>query len=245
MAHDPKEILLILDRCCQIFSFPILDHPYVYLAATRLTAYRSTPDWALVIEVFGYAPRAGIPEICIQTFASHFQTRGTKSIHTSEKAHEIYLANHPNDDSRYVYPIDQLSQDPENEEFVSDAATTILLRDIQIDLPGPSEYKTVGIELMEHPKVRVFELCRYLAQSHRAKVLATPEERRVSVLPEMEQILQLEEWHHPDVGNNELLSNSEAFQQLAAVMASGNPSLYKPTEEPNTHWSNWPEGGTL
>jgi hypothetical protein len=44
-----------------------------------------------------------------------------------------------------------------------------------------------------------FELCRFLADIAREQVLATPEERRISVLPEMEQILQLEEWHHPNV----------------------------------------------
>src|SRR5215813_11911750 len=99
MTFDPKEILSVLDRCCEIFSFPMLDHPYVYPAATRLTAYRSPLDWALVSEVFGYAPRNGFPEICIQTFASQIRTRDGKSIHTSEKSHQIYLANHPNDDS--------------------------------------------------------------------------------------------------------------------------------------------------
>ena len=59
MAFDPEEILSILDRCCDAFTFPMLDNGYVYLAATQLSLYRSTMDWAVVIEVFGFSPRAG------------------------------------------------------------------------------------------------------------------------------------------------------------------------------------------
>ena len=53
MTFDPEEILSILDRCCDMFAFPMLDNGYWYLAATRLSLYRSATDWAMVIEVFG------------------------------------------------------------------------------------------------------------------------------------------------------------------------------------------------
>jgi hypothetical protein len=32
---------------------------------------------------------------------------------------------------------------------------------------------------------------------------------------------------------------------LAEAIAAGNVQLYRPTEAPNNHWSNWPESGTL
>jgi hypothetical protein len=68
----------------------------------------------------------------------------------------------------------------------------------------------------------------------------------MSVLPEMMQILQLEEWHHPNVvDEKELPSVSETFQQLAQVLASGDVRAYRPKQAPNTHWRNWPEGGRL
>src|SRR5438128_2131662 len=83
-------------------------------------------------------------------------------------------------------------------------------------------------------------------QVAREQVLATPDERRVSVLPEMEQILQLEEWHHPNVvDEEERPSGSETFQPLARVLATGDVSVYQPSQPPNTHWRNWPEGGRL
>jgi hypothetical protein len=55
-------ILAVLDRSCNAFTFPMLDNEYVYLAATRLSLYRTAAVWAMVIEVFGFSPRAGLPD---------------------------------------------------------------------------------------------------------------------------------------------------------------------------------------
>ena len=77
-------------------------------------------------------------------------------------------------------------------------------------------------------------------------MLATVQERRVSVVPGMTQILQLEEWHHPNVvEDDDRPSGSETFQQLAQVLSTGDLALYRPSQPPNTHWRNWPEGGLL
>jgi hypothetical protein len=62
----------------------------------------------------------------------------------------------------------------------------------------------------------------------------------------MTRLLQLEEWHHPNVVDTaERPSGSETFVQLARVLETGAVSLYQPTAAPNTHWRHWPEGGTL
>jgi hypothetical protein len=58
-------------------------------------------------------------------------------------------------------------------------------------------------------------------------------------------ILRLEEWTHPNLAAEELPSHSETFQMIADVLVSGNSSFYKPTLAPNTHWRNWPVGGSL
>lgn len=88
-------------------------------------------------------------------------------------------------------------------------------------------------------------MCRYLSETLRSHILVTPDEQRISVRPDMERILQLEEWNHPDLISGELPSDSQAFQQLAEVLISGDSKVYQPTESPNTHWKNWPDGGTL
>ena len=75
-------------------------------------------------------------------------------------------------------------------------------------------------------------------------VLATPNERRFNVDPSLDQILQLEEWHHPDLAADERPSGSPTFRALAEVLVTGDVSRYAQTEPANTHWSNW-DGGRL
>ena len=243
MRLDADDILSVLDRCCGTFSFPMLDNGYVYLAATRLSLFRSSSDWAVAIEVFGFSPRTGLPDIHVYTFASHLHDRNPPEQYRDRAAYEAYLSNNPNNESRFFYPIEDgpwLSG-----EAVSPAARSVILRGRGLALPTVDECARYGVVLTEPPSVQVFELCRYLAATQRELVLATPEERRASVPPELNQILQLEEWHHPDVVADEKPSTSPTFRQLAAVLASGDVSRYAPAEAPNTHWSNWPDGGSL
>jgi hypothetical protein len=244
---DREEILSILDRCCDDFTFPMLDNGYIYLAATRLSLYRSTMDWAMVIEVFGYSPRAGLPDTCILTFASRLHDRDPPENYVSLEAYERYLANNPHNEYRSVFPIQEGDwQDVEDGELVAPTAKEIVVRDSTFLLPNLAAYAQHCIELEEAPGVRVFELCRFLADVAREQVLATPHEQRVSVLPEMQQMLQLEEWHHPNVvDDDDRPSGSATFQQLAQVLATGDVGHYRPTQPPNTHWRNWPDGGSL
>lgn len=48
-----------------------------------------------------------------------------------------------------------------------------------------------------------------------------------------------------DQWQNNRPSSYETWQLLAKVIATGDKSHYKPTMEPNTHWKNWPESGSL
>jgi hypothetical protein len=48
----------------------------------------------------------------------------------------------------------------------------------------------------------------------------------------------LEQW-------NNRPSSYETWQQIASVIVTGDTSMYKPTQMANSHWKNWPEGGSL
>jgi hypothetical protein len=247
MTFEADRILSVLDRCCDAFTFPMLDNGYVYLAATRLSLYRTAIDWAMVIEVFGFAPRSGLPDTHIHTFASTLYRRDTPEQYKSPEAYDRYLANNQNNDSRFVYPIEGGDwQDAKNLEIVAEGARELVLRGQRRSIPSIDEYAQHGITVEDPPRVRVFELCRFLADAARSSVLATAQERHVSVLPDMREILQLEEWHHPNVvDNDDRPSGSETFRQLAQVLATGNLAFYCPSRPPNTHWRNWPQGGLL
>ncbi len=221
----------------------MLDNGYLYLAATRLSLFRSAEDWALVFELFDYSPRAGSPSLCISTIASKLRDRDPRSNYVSQSAYDAYLSHHPFDENRFFYPLTGLDQD--EEECVADHVRDVGLRGRPVRLPAPEEYARHGITLDGARRVRLYEACRYLAAVARDDVLATPVERRVSVPHALEQVLQLEEWHHPDVAENEQPSQLPTFRQLAAVLETGDVGEYTPSEPPNTHWSHWPEGGTL
>ena len=247
MKFNAQEILSELDRCCDAFTFPMLDNGYFYLAATRLSLYRSPTDWALVIEVFGFSPRAGLPDTHIYTFASRLHDRDPAQNYVTREAYENYLMHNPHNEFRSIHPVERGAwQDNEICELLANDAKEIVVRSASIPLPKLADYTRYGIHLEDPPRIQVFEACRYLADVARDAVLANAAERRVSVLPEMTQILQLEEWHHPNVvDDNDRPSGSEAFQQLASVLVTGDMTLYQPTLPPNTHWRNWPDGGRL
>jgi hypothetical protein len=246
MSIEPSHVLAVLDRCAEAFAFPALDNGYVYLAATRLALYRSAAHWALAVEVFGFSPRASLPDLHVYTFADKLHARDSQDHYASREAYERYLAQHPHNDSRFFYPIDDGPWlDAEDGEAVAGHALDVIVRSQSMPLPPADAYARHGIVLEKPPQVQIFELCRFLAAVARDQVLATPDERRVSVLPEMTELLRLEEWHHPDVVAGERPSDSQTFQQLARVLATGNQNEYRPSLAPNTDWRNWPGGGRL
>jgi hypothetical protein len=241
-----RDILDVLDKCCEAFTFPMLDNGYVYLAASRLSLHRSVEDWAMVIEIFGFSPRAGSPDTFIHTFASKLRDRDPPEKFASRQAYDNHLARNPHNQMQAVFPIDDGDwQDADDRDFVSQYATHARVRGREIAIPTRAECELHGIVLVEPPRLRTFELCRYLSAVAREGVLATPAERRINVFSEMKQILQLEQWNHPDIVESQLPSGSETFQQLARVLETGDTTLYDPSLPANTHWRNWPEGGTL
>ena len=102
-----------------------------------------------------------------------------------------------------------------------------------VTLPVP------GFEGEELPDV-----FRRLVPEHRSLLLATEAELRRRIPTDLPEILTLEQWHQPRL-HEQKPSESEVYQQLAAVLARADPASYRPTLPPNTHWSNWPESGAL
>ena len=246
MNWQPRDILSALDKCCESFTFPMLDNGYVYTAATRLSLYRSPEDWAMVIEVFGFSPRSGLPDTQVYTFASRLRRAKSADDYVSQKAYEAYLLNNEHNESVFVFPIEDGSWlDPEESELLASGEHAVLVRGTPVKTPPFHEYAPLGITLQAPPDVHAFEFCRLLALFHRDSILATSTERRACVPSELEQIMQLEDWSHPDVANDERPSGNAEFQSLADVLAGGEISVYRTSGAPNTHWKNWPEGGTL
>ncbi len=243
---DEREILTALDQCCANFTFPMLDNGYVYLAACRLSLHRSSENWAMVVEVFGFSPRAGLPDTSISTFAQVLHDRDLPQNYVSEEAYQGYLSNNPHNEYRSAFPLEEGSwQNAEDLEYLASNAHEFVLRGKSCSVPDHTAYGAFDIALQEPVRIRTFEFCRWLAAVQRDAVLATEAERRVSLSPDMRQILLLEEWHHPDLCAGKVASDSETFRQLSRVLATGDTSHYAPSTKPNTNWINWPDGGSL
>ena len=245
-TFDKDQILKILDEGATSFRFPALDNGYVYPCASRLSLHRSPEDWAMVFETFGFSPRAGVPDLTVTTFASSLTNRKQRSDYVSEEAYRNYLANFPNNEVAFFSPFDDEAWiDDEDGECVNPQATSVRVRKQEIQVPDQSALKAAGITLEDPPNLLIFELCRYISETHAELVLGRAEEIQTNLPHGTETLLHIDAWHHPDTIRGELPSQTRTFQELAEVLATGDPAKYKATETPNSHWSNWPEGGTL
>jgi hypothetical protein len=219
----------------------MLDNGYVYLAASRLTLFRDEDKWAFVFEIFGHMPRALVPDISVATFSNAIVNRRTKFV--DEEAYNNYLKNNPHNESNNYRPINREDW-PDCDYLDLRKDETITLRGKPIIRPTAEKLLEAGIK-QEEERLQTFEFCRYLAYNHREQVLATPEEKRYNLSDNMEEILVLDDWHHPNLAFGERPSELETFQMLRDVLLSGDVSLYTPGLSGNTHWKNWPDGGRM
>lgn len=238
---EVERILKVLDDCARVFTFPMLDNGYVFPAAARLNAFADGTDWALVLETFGYSPRTGVPDLTVQTYGGHLRRQRSPSDFVTRDAYLRYLDQHPFNEFATYQPIAAGSW--AIGEIVSPRARAVRVRGRRVDLPTMAAYAVAGIERIDPDVVSVADLTRYLAETERDAVLGTDDERRTHVPVGLPEVLRLDDWHHPDLADGRLPSDTECFRLIAEVLADGDGRWYEPTEPPNTDWRNWPDGG--
>ena len=231
-----EAILSQFDEAAERFVFPMLNNGYVYLADVRLTLYRDDKGWLMILEVLGaYSPRtSGCDSFqnCLHLFGNRLDRKpGT--------ANEDFL-----------HPIDSLADNPLfSDEFdwnLRPGANELGIRGHRITFDAsPSALALKGIELIEAPEVDPPAVLRSLLPEHRDILFATDEELNARNPLALPKWLRLDEWHHPDLADGELPSENETFIQLANCIVTGDKTLYQPTLPPNTHWTNWTDGGTM
>lgn len=229
-----QDVLNQLDTCARDFTFPMLDNGYVYPVDQRMHIMRSDTMWMIVIEVVGFSTRAGgIDGIqnCLHLFGSDLhRAPGT--------ANEDFL-------NPFDFPQEKVF-DPEFLWEVNPDLEHVMIRGQRVPVAlGTAVLARKRIELIEPPVIDPPAFLRSLVPEHRSLLLATSDElaeRNPHAIP---TVLVLDEWNHPDVCSEELPSQSETFQMLAALIETGCVDHYRPGLSANTHWSNWPEGGTL
>ncbi len=234
-GYSAKEILKQLDKCANDFTFPMLDNGYVYPVTSKISTYRDETRWAIIIEVVGFNYRGGGHNgitNCLHIFGNCLD----------------YNPGTNNDNFLYITDNSSsgLTFDAEYQESLNPETKTMMLRDNEIEINHNCEfYKDKGIELEEDDKILIWEFLRGLLPEHEEKLWATEKEIRVRIPSDIPLFQSLTEWYHPDCADSELPSNNETFKMIAKTIETGQLELYKPTNEPNNHWKNWPDGGTL
>ena len=232
---DRDAILKQWDKCAEEFVFPMLDNGYTYPGDVRMSVYRDPERWLMIIEALG----------------AHNRCAGHDCISNCLHLYGNALHGDPgtsNDD--FLHPTHDVSGvqtfEAEYGWLLTADVRQIKIRDRAVELNLDADrLREKGIQLEEPPSVNVAEMLRSLLPEERNALLATEQElaeRNVHGLP---LFMRLDEWSHPDLASEEKPSECETFKMLAEAVATGDASLYKPTQPPNTHWRNWPEGGQL
>ena len=229
------DILRQLDDAARRFVFPMLDNGYVYPVEVGLTAYRASDRWAILIDVFGVSPRAG----------------GIDACHNCVHAFGNCLSGEPGfSNDSILYPV---SDGPSgaavleqyNESLAPEAHDLVIRGKVVPVSQDRSDYAVHGIQLRHPEAVHLSEAMRLLAIQHPGLLRATDGELRRCLSTPTPAFLAATEWHHPDVSAGDLPSAAEAFRSLAEALESGDPDRFQPGTPINTHWSHWPDGGTL
>jgi hypothetical protein len=236
-------ILRILDASAEDFVFPMLDNGYVYLAEARLSCFYGREGWAVVFEIFGYSPREGIPSTAVISIGEGLIETEREGDFATPEAFAAFRKANSNWRQDYVRPF-------EGEDWIDDEIGEVMQSDTgsigllskTVAAPSLSLLETIDAEGGIGEPLHLANVSRALAQWYRKDVLCGNPRARI---PEgWTELLRLDEWRHPDLVAGQLPSASPTFQSIAKVIAHCEPSAYV-AEEPNTHWSNWPGGGSL
>ena len=199
------EILEQLDRAAAGFRFPMLDNGYYYPVDVRLHAYADADKWAIAIETLGYNPRAG------------------NLLNVIEKYGNGLRPGADNDD--FIGRIDNYAElwNLEQQDRSWLDAEGVVIRG-----------RLIPFALVRSADAEPWTLLREIVPEHRDLFLASDEELRARIPPELPELLRLEQWNHPDLLKGEVPSETEAFRMIAEVMLARDPTLYAPSLPPNT-----------
>ena len=232
---DKDEILHQLNAEAESYDFPMLDNGYYYHADQKMTIFRDEKRWAILIETLAYNNHQQDIE-GITTVAAVF---GNCLTGWNDNSNFHYFAA----DNR----VEAFEFDEENEVVVlNEQADSIKVRNevipIQFDI---EHYLAKGIKPENGDKIAPWEFLRGLVPAYSHLFWVTREEIANKIPLDLPVFMTLDSWHHPDLAAGELPGDKETFQQLADALVTGNKALYNTVEAVNTHWKNWPEGGTL
>lgn len=229
--NDGHDNILARLKCKNNFElfnenlFPWLGYGFVYIDS-RMKVFGTGKDWAVTIEVIVVNTHMPDLEAC----ANSFYAWDTKS-YIQLKKPDFFPIAFDGDDGPVFSDFELIK-----------GAKTIKIRNHIVPIPQNDEiYANKRIDLIGGD-ITQYELLRALTPEYRDFFFLSDEEIYKKLNMDIPKLLQLEEWRHPVVYEDTTLESPaecEVFKLIAKVIETQDPTFYKPTEKPNTHWSNW------
>ncbi len=224
---SPNDILAQLDGAARDYTFPVLDNGYVFIGKSRLNAFRTEQDWAIVFELLGYYTREYQFENRLYAFGSSVANPGIGTFLIPFVTDKLAVLG--------------------TDHAIDPGLTSIQIRGDKFEFSlTPQFFSGAGVTCAATPLIHASEFLRAICHYRSHDLWATDIEVQNLTDLYAQKILVLDEWEHPDISDDQMPSETKTFQMLATVLSTGNVGEYDANlVSPNTHWTNWPEGGLL
>lgn len=219
------DILHCLDSQSVDRGFPTFSNCNIDMVTARLRGFRNETSWIIMFEqLVNYYPAEGIlPILLIDVLGNCFENKKSR---INESLYPVQIEN-------------ECEWESKEAEHDNDDLLYLMIREQQITV----KYKL--IEKHSHWNLG-FNLLVHLLANHREEMLATEDEIRAIVPSDMQQVILLDNWHHPDVcswngrkNRHFIPSDAMSMRMIAQVLETENIDFYQPREEANINWRFW------
>jgi len=220
------EILEQLDTYAKDYDFPMLNNIYFHNADVRLTAFRNSSEWLIVFE-----------EICVSkkqcSFINSVSAYGNKIQKPGTQQAITIISENPDipiwDDNR------NFLLDPWN-------CTVVINGELKNFTPSREDYSRARIDVESDLEVsaKILRLLTYKIPNEFFQTDKKLLEICGRTNLNLNKFIQIYDWYHPDIADDELPSQSVCLESLSLAIERNEKNLYRcPEDSFNTHWSHW------
>ena len=223
-----------------------LEHGYCETVGSRIHLYSDESRWAIVFEKSGYQNRGTSAEIeltyvgnCINYNVERYPERNYIS-----NTNNIIIIT-PDEFERIE---NKTGTELETFELIDNQVKEITIRNTQIPFESDhKKYTQLGIEIKDYENPRNLigfaDFLRYINEVSPELISASENEILEHIPSDLQKVMIIEDFHFISAYETKSPpSIQETYQMIADVLVTKDISAWKPTKEPNNHWSNWESG---
>lgn len=225
MPDWEERILEQMDREAAEYHFPMLNNVYLRGADVRLTVYANVSEWLVVFQQIAVMEERDFVNV-VSAYGNQISKPGTQQVVLVVEA-----------------PAGGRIRD-ENEHLSLDMwdFTIVIKGLVRHFAPTAKDYADAGVDIDDDAPASAKILRLLAAQIPEDLFLSDDQLLRICDRFEagLNKFLQLEDWRHPDLADDELPSQSPCLRSLAHALSVNDPDLYECSANSfNTHWSIW------